>query len=718
MNIDSSIPRLRRHSRGHLSPGLLLALAFPLLYVMSGLQLAAQTAEWTGDDGNWSADGSWSPSGVPDATGVLLGDVASGTRTITYDSSNPDITSLALTQTTAGAVNTLTLSDTLTLTGTGPNVFNQTLGEGVGAGGIVVNLNTGGLIDLTASSAKSFANAGTLNLAGGGVSFTASVISAQPTFTNTGIVNSSGGSIVSVNTHSSTGGNPAFTINNGLEEGSGAQFNFTAGTTLLGRTVDGDRGAFNLNNYGAISIAGGATVSLNNRVEATGSSFGVITTLDNKAGAALVLGSATESGSAVIEFTRDGNAPTNSSWSYALANSGTVSIYGQSKILNSSLGAMNGLALTNNNGGILNLVGDATGILIGGDAASNIDVRLNLSLVNDGIVNVQIFAGAATGVTRFGNFSTAGNARGAVTIDNHATFTIAPNATFLVQSAYGGSEARDNRFTNAATGTLTLGVAESTTTGATLQFAVGRGRSAGSPTVFNYTQFQNDGTATLHGTSVIERSATINMQLGETAFVFSNNAGARLNLHDTARIGNTARAMLFSNAGTLTKWDASTSTIASAAAGTAVNTGTIHVKEAGELAFTNTLDTSAATSVLRFDIGAASAGRLTTGGDLVLGEGGATLELVFTTANLASSYDLLEFGSITGSFAAVTLSGSGLDGTLARDNGVWTGNINGYTFSFVENTGILSITGAIPEPSTCILLFGALAFLAAALRRR
>jgi autotransporter-associated beta strand protein len=79
--------------------------------------------------------------------------------------------------------------------------------------------------------------------------------------------------------------------------------------------------------------------------------------------------------------------------------------------------------------------------------------------------------------------------------------------------------------------------------------------------------------------------------------------------------------------------------------------------------------------------------------------GGLTLNFGTTFAN-GSSFSLFDFGSATGSFETITLEGSYI-GTLVNSGGVWSGNVGGQDFEFVQADGTLSV---VPEPSATMLL--------------
>jgi autotransporter-associated beta strand protein len=79
---------------------------------------------------------------------------------------------------------------------------------------------------------------------------------------------------------------------------------------------------------------------------------------------------------------------------------------------------------------------------------------------------------------------------------------------------------------------------------------------------------------------------------------------------------------------------------------------------------------------------------------------GGTLTLNFgSTFADGDSFNLFDFASTTGTFDSITFAGAYI-GALANDSGVWTGNIGGQDFSYLDSTGQLNV---VPEPSTYAL---------------
>ena len=216
---------------------------------------------------------------------------------------------------------------------------------------------------------------------------------------------------------------------------------------------------------------------------------------------------------------------------------------------------------------------------------------------------------------------------------------------------------------------------------------------------------------------------------GQTAVVksggaFINSNGFNVTIPQALLDGTGGGGLTKSGAGTLTLSAANTYTGA-----TVVNAGTLALASAGSLASTSfsigngaTFDTSAKAS---FDLsGVATTIGLdaSTGGFFNAGSGaltvGNSLSLNFSTASLVggTAYNLFDFGSRTGDFSSVNLTGS-ISSSLARSGSLWTGTSGSFGFSFDESNGVLTVT-AVPEPSTCAALFGALALGASAVRRR
>lgn len=163
---------------------------------------------------------------------------------------------------------------------------------------------------------------------------------------------------------------------------------------------------------------------------------------------------------------------------------------------------------------------------------------------------------------------------------------------------------------------------------------------------------------------------------------------------------------------------------------TTVNAGTLALGSAGSIVSGSALTISAGAT---FDVSAKSAYALGSGGTTIgidAGSGGwfnagsaaltfgNGLTLNFSTSTPAGSYKLFDFGSQSGDFSSITMTGS-ITGDLSLISAdTWAGTAGGYNFSFSEATGVLSVSAAIPEPTTFATLAGALTLGLAAWRRR
>ncbi|MDR1283995.1 MAG: hypothetical protein LBK99_24740 [Opitutaceae bacterium] len=183
-----------------------LTLAASLLFAAPSLLTAATTVSWDGNgtpdaDGNWSIAANWSADALPAANdSVQLGNVATGSRTISFDAdiTNLTLSALAFSQTTSGTSaapianllalpvgKTLTVTDAIALgasatdasvgiTINGPAAANSTIPALVASKGITVG--AGGVLTfkIDAANNRSFrALDGNLTLEGGAINITA-----------------------------------------------------------------------------------------------------------------------------------------------------------------------------------------------------------------------------------------------------------------------------------------------------------------------------------------------------------------------------------------------------------------------------------------------------------------------------------------------------------------------------------------------------------------
>lgn len=219
------------------------------------------------------------------------------------------------------------------------------------------------------------------------------------------------------------------------------------------------------------------------------------------------------------------------------------------------------------------------------------------------------------------------------------------------------------------------------------------------------------GSITGTGTSALTSTGTFEMKSGSVTAIL---AGSGIALNKTT-------------AGTVTLSGANTYTGA-----TTVGAGTLALGASGSLASASysiadgaTFNASAKTSyslaavATTIGVGATTSGFFNgPSGALTLGN---SLTLNFSTSLLSDgqTYNLFDFGSKTGDFSSVSLTGSIVGSLFLTATDTWTGNVGGYDFTFNQATGSLLVSGAaIPEPSTYALLLGGMGLTAALMQRR
>lgn len=139
--------------------------------------LHASSITWSGNgnsdnSGNWSASSNWDLTAVPGSLdSATLGDVTIGTRTVSYDiTSNGSLSSLIMTQSTAGATNVFDIANNLTVAS--PIVIGATAGSSIlklapSSTGVTLRVGAVGSTGLTINSGGTLILAfGTGNVSG------------------------------------------------------------------------------------------------------------------------------------------------------------------------------------------------------------------------------------------------------------------------------------------------------------------------------------------------------------------------------------------------------------------------------------------------------------------------------------------------------------------------------------------------------------------------
>ena len=210
-------------------------------------------------------------------------------------------------------------------------------------------------------------------------------------------------------------------------------------------------------------------------------------------------------------------------------------------------------------------------------------------------------------------------------------------------------------------------------------------------------------------------TATNGLLGGSTLGLDTTNAAGSNFTHGTA-IANTNGG---ANAISLKKIGANTLTLTGVntyTGGTIVDQGTLALTQSfsmgagSENSFT-IRNTSAAVAGTDYAQLAFSGATLTYGGSLSVFINGAI--------SADTVYDLISYvsGGAAGDFSSVSIAGS-YETSLTKSGSVWSGENSGISFSFDQTTGDLTVTSAVPEPSTVAAMSGVFALLFAATRRR
>jgi autotransporter-associated beta strand protein len=243
-----------------------------------------------------------------------------------------------------------------------------------------------------------------------------------------------------------------------------------------------------------------------------------------------------------------------------------------------------------------------------------------------------------------------------------------------------------NGLTKAGNGTITL-TASNTYTGATtissgtLQLGDGNATgslSSSSAITNNGTLFINRSNAVTQGTDFSSAAIT-----GTGSFIQAGSGTTTLNA------ANTYTGTTTVSAGTL-----------ALGSGGSIASGSILTIAAGATFDVTAKPSFTLNNPLTIEVGATNAGSLNAAGiSLTYGD---NLTLNITTSTPLSTYNLFAFGSETGTFASVSLSGA-YSGTLTGSGDVWSLTSDGNTWTFTESTGLLAVS-AVPEPGTWALV--------------
>lgn len=424
----------------------------------------------------------------------------------------------------------------------------------------------------------------------------------------------------------------------------------------------------------------------------------------------------------------------------------TVNLDADQTLSGITAGSAAGLIISSSNGSVLTLAGSSTPTINGTLSISATIAGTQGFSFNPGGTRYLYLSGnnTYTGVTTLSNgqiYVQSANALGATGAGNgtlisrtssgsypqlHFANTITTSEDFTLSvgysSATGGGLAGDNPMFNVDSGATTVIDGSLTLVRAT--------SSVNGTNNINVFQIGNSGNLTINGGitgSTTGAQATGNY-VDPNRLTIGNATGSVTTINgiiSDGTLGTGGLALYNNGTGRTTLTAINTYT-----GGTVVNAGTLAITGTGSIASTQytiaagaKFDVSGLTVpgyslanvATTLGVGATSNGFIDVGaGVLTLGN---ALTLNFAALPTASTFNLYDSAGVLGEFTSVTLTGA-LVGTLTRDNGVWSGDIGGYSISLAESSGTLTVGSAIPEPSAAGALAGLAAVGFAALRRR
>jgi autotransporter-associated beta strand protein len=384
-----------------------------------------------------------------------------------------------------------------------------------------------------------------------------------------------------------------------------------------------------------------------------------------------------------------------------------------------------------------------------GDGGSTGSLSTSSAIVNNGTLSINRsnsvtqgtdFSGAA--ITGTGSFIQAGTGTTTLNAANTYSGTTTVSAGTLIASNANALGASTGNIT-ASGGTLNLGgnsflrtglvrfsggtVSNGTITNNTTAFDAQSGNIsailAGSAGLAK----SSNGTLSLSGINTYTGATTISsgtLQLGDgnatgslsASSAITNNGTLSINRSNAVTQGTDFSSAAMTGTGSFIQAGSGTTTLNAAntySGTTTVSAGTLALGSGGSIASGSVLtiaagaifDVTAKSSFtiinpLTIEVGETNAGSLNAAGiSLTYGD---NLTLNITTSTPLSTYNLFGFGSETGTFASVSLSGA-YSGALIGSGDVWSLTSDGNIWTFTESTGVLAVS-AVPEPGTWALV--------------
>lgn len=494
----------------------------------------------------------------------------------------------------------------------------------------------------------------------------------------------------------------------------------------------------------AQDFSGAQTINLNQAI-----TVGSLTFNDSGASADSVVTIAAGTSGGITFQVASGNATvTNSSTGVSNIISAPVTIASATTFATGTSSAATGITLSGNLGGSANIT------KTGGNSTLTISGADNSGFTGNWVLS----GGSSTSILSISADGQLGGGSGSGSND----ISVTNNNVVLLTTAMTLNTNRSIAVSSGASLSLNTNSGVTATIAGDISGAGGITRNTASATSIIVLSGTNTYTGNTAITDGVLRAGSTSALGSNSAVTIGNTSRAKLDLNGFSNsIGSLAGAVTTTNgqitlgSGTLTTGGLNTSTsytgIISGTGGftkvgsgtqtlggantytgaTTVSAGTLALSSTGSLAGGSAL--SIADGAV-FDVTAQSSYALGTGGTTIgIGSGtagffnagsaavtfGNALTFNFSSATLAASYDLFDFGSQSGNLGSIALTGSITGSLLLTSADMWTGSAGAYDFSFSEVSGILSVTAAsIPEPSTYALFLAGLTLAGTALRRR
>lgn len=663
----------------------------------------------TSADVNWTTSRNWIGDSAPafnTSTRIAFGDNGTPSSRWTADmNGNRTVNAIRFNADNTISYNLTGSGDTLSLRGTLPSVMqlsdmNQTMSMSN------ISLNTTTIFDvagagnLTVSSVIANTNT-TDTLVKEGLGSGVLILSGSNTFTSRVVIN--GGSVEATNANSLGTGN-SDTGNTVVNDGASLRLNntgtgFTTTERLsLSGTGYGGQGALR-NVDGNNIVSGTIALGSDTRIQSDLDTLTLSNTLSGSGKNLSVGGAGNITISGVIgtgsgALAKDGAGTVTLSGTSANTYTGTTTVNAGTLALGKTAG-VNAVA-----GNLV--IGDGTGTdTVRLDASNQIADTSSVTLNNGGVLNVNGNAETVAGLNSSSSGSQVQLGAGTLTVNNSTANTYAGTLTgsgSLTKTGVGrltlsGSSGSYSGTTNVNAGIVAIGSATALGTGSVAVASGGNVEVQGNVTMANAFSIRGDGTGANDG--AIEN------------FSGNNTLSGNITLADNARIGSSGGTLTLSNAGTLS--GTNRNIIFSGAGDTVVNrnintgTGTLTKEGSGNLTLNAANSYTGATTI--------SAGKITAGAAGIFNDAAS-----LTVSNTAV-YDMAGFNETVGNLQGTgTVNFNNATLTLASGSSTFGGDFGFSNGTIVVNAGAsLTLDASFNAANINIVLNGGSLFLGSGL---